>query len=323
MTPEQIHQLGLAEVARIRGEMDEVRAAAGFEGTHGEFVAFLRSEPRFYVDPEVYGEKASEIRQACRHGAAALLRPPAAPHLRRRADPGGPRKQCEWLPARQPETGVPGLVVYKPWMARQMPVFGPRGMGAARGVPGHHLQIALAQEMTDLPEFRRNDDITSYVEGWGLYAEKLGEDFGLYRDAYERFGRLSLEIWRACRLVVDTGMHVMGWSREQAVDCLRDNSALAPAEIEYEVDRYIAWPGQALAYKVGEQKILQLRRRASERLGARSTCAASTTCCSAPDRCRSRYWSGAWTPGLRRRSLSRGMVRGSSMHTRPLLLLSR
>ena len=269
MTPEQIHQLGLAEVARIRGEMDEVRAAAGFEGTHGEFVAFLRSEPRFYVDPEVYGEKASEIAKRADMALPRFFG--RLPRLTYGVVPipeGLESSANGYLPG-SPETGVPGLVVYKPWMARQMPVFGLPAWVLHEGVPGHHLQIALAQEMTDLPEFRRNDDITSYVEGWGLYAEKLGEDFGLYRDAYERFGRLSLEIWRACRLVVDTGMHVMGWSREQAVDCLRDNSALAPAEIEYEVDRYIAWPGQALAYKVGEQKILQLRRRASERLGAR------------------------------------------------------
>ena len=120
-----------------------------------------------------------------------------------------------------------------------------------------------------MPEFRRNDDITAYVEGWGLYPEKLGEDMGIYRDAYERFGRLSLEMWRACRLVVDTGIHWMNWSREQAATCLTDNSALASTEIEFELDRYIAWPGQALAYKIGEQKLIELRSRAEQRLGAR------------------------------------------------------
>jgi uncharacterized protein (DUF885 family) len=137
------------------------------------------------------------------------------------------------------------------------------------GVPGHHLQIALAQELEGEPEYRRNDDITAFVEGWGLYSEKLGEEMGIYRDPWERFGRLSLEMWRACRLVMDTGMHAMGWSRERASACLRENSALAEAEIDFELDRYIAWPGQALAYKVGEQTILRLRGEAESELGDR------------------------------------------------------
>ncbi|MFM7783387.1 MAG: DUF885 domain-containing protein, partial [Gammaproteobacteria bacterium] len=137
------------------------------------------------------------------------------------------------------------------------------------GTPGHHLQIALSQENSAAPEYRRNDDITAFVEGWGLYAEKLGEDMGIYRDPWERFGRLSLEMWRACRLVIDTGIHAMGWSRERAAACLRENSALPEAEIGFELDRYIAWPGQALAYKIGEQTILRLRREAEATLGPR------------------------------------------------------
>ena len=161
------------------------------------------------------------------------------------------------------------MVVYKPWMAKKMPTFGLPAWVLHEGVPGHHLQIALSQELADVPEFRRDADINAYTEGWGLYSEKLGEDMGIYRDPYEQFGRLSLEMWRACRLVIDTGMHVMGWSRQQAMACLEDNSALAATEIEFEVDRYIAWPAQALAYKIGEQKIIELRTRAERALGSR------------------------------------------------------
>ena len=268
MAPEQVHALGLAEVARIRAEMDQARVEAGFEGTHAEFLTHLRKEPRFYVDGATYGEKASEIAKRADMALPRFFG--RLPRLTYGVTPipkGLESSANGYLPG-SPEFGAPGLVVYKPWLAEKMPLFGLPAWVLHEGVPGHHLQIALAQELTDLPEFRRSDDVTAYVEGWGLYAEKLGEDMGIYRDPYERFGRLSLEIWRACRLVVDTGMHVMGWTREQAMACLQENSALAPAEIEFEVDRYIAWPGQALAYKIGELKILELRRRATERLGA-------------------------------------------------------
>jgi uncharacterized protein (DUF885 family) len=269
MTPEQVHALGLAEVARIRKEMDRVQAETGFQGSRAEFLAFLRSDPRFYVSASTYGEKACEIAKRADMALPRFFG--RLPRLTYGVTPipkGLESSSSGYLPG-SPERGTPGLVVYKPWLAEKMPVYGLPAWVLHEGVPGHHLQIALAQEMTDLPEFRRNDDITAYVEGWGLYSEKLGEDMSIYRDAYEQFGRLSLEMWRACRLVIDTGMHAMGWTRDQAVACLRDNSALAPAEIDYEVDRYIAWPGQALAYKVGELKLLELRKRATERLGAR------------------------------------------------------
>ena len=269
MTPQQVHELGLREVARIRAAMDEVRSAAGFAGSHAEFLAYLRSEQRFYVPAATYGEKASEIAKRADMALPRFFG--RLPRLTYGVTPipkGLESSANGYLPG-SPESGVPGLVVYKPWLAEQMPLFGLAAWVLHEGVPGHHLQIALAQELTELPEFRRADDITAYVEGWGLYAEKLGEDMGIYRDPYERFGRLSLEMWRACRLVIDTGMHVMGWRREQAMACLQENSALAPAEIAFEVDRYIAWPGQALAYKVGEQKILELRQRATQQLGTR------------------------------------------------------
>jgi uncharacterized protein (DUF885 family) len=268
MTPAEVHALGLTEVARIRAAMDKVIAEAGFSGSFAEFLAFLRSDPRFYVDATRYGEKASEIAKRADEAVARIVG-----HLPRltygvRPMPAGLESSSNGYLAGSPEQGIAGMVVYKPWMAQKMPTYGLPAWVLHEGVPGHHLQIAISQELTELPEFRRNDDITAYVEGWGLYSEKLGEDMGIYRDAYERFGRLSLEMWRACRLVIDTGMHAMGWSRDQAVACLRDNSALADTEIQFEVDRYIAWPGQALAYKVGEQRLLALRRRAEERLGA-------------------------------------------------------
>jgi uncharacterized protein (DUF885 family) len=269
MTPARIHALGLEEVARIRARMDEAIAATGFEGTFPAFLAAVRTDPRFYVDGTEYGEKCSEVAKR-----ADFLLPRyfgALPRLTYgvRPIPAGLESSANGYLPGSPEQGIAGMVVYKPWMAEKMPTFGIAAWVLHEGVPGHHLQIALGQERDDLPEFRRADDVTAYVEGWALYAERLGEEMGIYRDPYERFGRLSLEMWRACRLVIDTGMHVMGWSRERAMACLQQNSALAPAEIEFEVDRYIAWPGQALAYKVGELKIVELRDRASSRLGER------------------------------------------------------
>jgi uncharacterized protein (DUF885 family) len=267
MTPEEIHALGLKEVARIRAAMNQAIAETGFNGSFAEFLAFLRTDPRFYVNSTTYGEKASEV--AKRADAALPRYFGRLPRLTYgvRPIPAGLESSANGYLAGNPEQGVAGMVVYKPWMAEKMPTFGIAAWVLHEGVPGHHLQIALTQELKDIPEFRRADDITAYVEGWGLYAEKLGEDLGIYRDPYERFGRLSLEMWRACRLVMDTGMHAMGWTREQAAACLEDNSALAQTEIDFEVDRYIAWPAQALAYKIGEQKILELRRRAEQRLG--------------------------------------------------------
>lgn len=269
MTPEEIHALGEREVARIRARMDEVVASTGFRGSFAEFLQFLRNDRRFYVNADEYGEQAAEIAKR-----ADFLLPRYFDTLPRltygvRPMPAGLESSANGYLPGSPESGVAGMVVYKPWLAEKLPTFGLAAWVLHEGVPGHHLQIALSQELTGIPEFRRADDITAYVEGWGLYAEFLGEEMGIYRDAYEQFGRLSLEIWRACRLVIDTGLHVMGWTREQAKACLRENSALAPAEIDFEIERYIAWPGQALAYKVGEQKILALRARATEALGPR------------------------------------------------------
>jgi uncharacterized protein (DUF885 family) len=149
----------------------------------------------------------------------------------------------------------------------QRPLYELPALVAHEGVPGHHIQIALAEELRDVPEFRRLDDLTVFVEGWALYSERLAYDMGIYTTPYERFGQLSMEMWRACRLVIDTGIHLKGWTRDQGVACLKDNTALADKNIQNEVDRYISWPGQALAYKIGERKITELRERARAALG--------------------------------------------------------
>ncbi len=269
MTPAAIHALGESEVKRIRARMDQTIAQTGFKGTFQEFLASVRKDPRFYVGAAEYGEKCSEVAKRADFAMPKYFgKLPRLPYGVLPIPAGLESSANGYLPG-APEQGAAGMVVYKPWMAEKMPTFGIPAWVLHEGVPGHHHQISLSQELTDLPEFRRADDVTAYVEGWGLYSEYLGEEMGIYRDPYEQFGRLSLEIWRACRLVVDTGMHVMGWSRDRAMACLQENSALAPAEIEFEVDRYIAWPGQALAYKIGELKIIELRQRAATRLGVK------------------------------------------------------
>ncbi|MFM7274609.1 MAG: DUF885 domain-containing protein, partial [Gammaproteobacteria bacterium] len=243
LTPAEIHALGESEVQRIRSAMDRVIGGTGFEGGFAEFIRRARTDPRFYVDATRWGEKAAEV---AKRADAAL--PGFFGTLPRLSYGVGPipksleSSSAGYLPG-SPERGVAGMVVYKPWLSEKLPTFGIAAWVLHEGTPGHHLQIALSQENSAAPEYRRNDDITAFVEGWGLYAEKLGEDMGIYRDPWERFGRLSLEMWRACRLVIDTGIHAMGWSRERAAACLRENSALPEAEIGFELDRYIAWPG--------------------------------------------------------------------------------
>ncbi|MCX7052737.1 MAG: DUF885 domain-containing protein [Proteobacteria bacterium] len=220
MTPAEIHALGEREVKRIRARMDQTIAQTGFKGTFQEFLAAVRKDPRFYVGAAEYGEKCSEVAKR-----ADFAMPKYFGKLPRLSYgvlpmPAGLESSSNGYLPGTPEQGIAGMVVYKPWMAEKMPTFGIPAWVLHEGVPGHHHQISLSQELTDLPEFRRTDDVTAYVEGWGLYSEYLGEEMGIYRNPYEQFGRLSLEVWRACRLVIDTGMH--GHARDGLVARSRD-----------------------------------------------------------------------------------------------------
>jgi len=267
MKPDEVFAVGEREVARIHAEMQTVMRAAGFKGTLPQFIAMLRTEKRFYApDLPSYVEKASEIGKRI----DGLL-PGWFGRLPRltwtiRVKPPELEASSSGYDLGDPETGAAGAVVVGAHSYGE-PLFALPAWILHEGVPGHHLQIALGQERTDLPLFRRKDEPTAFVEGWALYSEQLGEEMGVYRDAYEHFGRLSFEMWRACRLEMDVGIHWKDWSREQAESCLRQNTALPETAVVRETQRYIAWPAQALAYKIGELKIIEERRRAEHALG--------------------------------------------------------
>jgi len=273
MTPEQIHQLGLSEVARIRGEMDGVMREAGWTGDFASFLHFLRTDPQFYATSrEDLLEKASEIAKRADDKLPMLFRE-SLPRLPYGVRPVPREIEEQYTTGRYNQgsmaLGVAGGYMVNTSRLDQRPLYELPALTVHEAAPGHHLQIAAQQELGDLPWFRRNADVTAFVEGWGLYSEFLGIEMGIYRTPYERFGKLSYEMWRACRLVADTGIHAKGWTIEQARACFRDNSALAPHNIETELQRYIGWPGQALAYKIGELKLKALRRKAEAALGER------------------------------------------------------
>ncbi|HEX7061843.1 MAG TPA: DUF885 domain-containing protein [Woeseiaceae bacterium] len=269
-TPEGIHALGLKEVARIRGEMDAIIDQVGFEGTFAEFINYLRTDPRFYADsPEDLLEKASRIAKKIDGQMPAFFK--TLPRLPYGIMPVPDDIAPNYTSGRY--WGAPiggrrgGWYMVNTYALDKRPLYTLPALTAHEAVPGHHQQIALSQELTGLPEFRRAFYPHAFGEGWGLYSEKLAIEFGIYETPYDDFGRLSYEMWRACRLVIDTGIHAMGWSREQARRYLAENSALSLHNVQTEIDRYISWPGQALAYKMGELKILELRERAKRELG--------------------------------------------------------
>jgi len=270
-SPEEVHQRGLAEVARIRAEMDEVIAETGFEGDFAEFINFLRTDPQFYAQSE--DELLMHASWIAKRADDAMPRFfGRLPRLSYGVRPVPAAMAPSYTTGRywpgNSETGVAGGYMVNTYDLSQRPLYNLPALTVHEAVPGHHHQISLAQEMEDVPEFRRDTYITAFGEGWGLYTENLAVDMGIYTTPYEHFGRLTYEMWRACRLVIDTGMHYFGWTREEAEACLLENSALAPHNVRTEVARYISWPGQALAYKSGELLMRDLRARAEEQLGA-------------------------------------------------------
>ena len=272
LTPAEIHAIGVREVERIHGEMLEVMRAVDWKQGLPEFLEFLRTDPRFYArTPEELLKDAAYIAKRMDGKLPSLFKVlPRQPYT---VEPVPADIAPKYTGGRYNGAPLDGHRAGTYWVNTYAldtrPLYNLEALTFHEAVPGHHLQIALQKELRDLPDFRRFVYVDAFGEGWGLYSEWLGIEAGFYQDPYSKFGRLSYEMWRACRLVVDTGIHAMGWSRERAIAFLAANTALSHHEIETETDRYIGWPGQALAYKMGEMKIRQLRREAETALGER------------------------------------------------------
>lgn len=270
LSPIEVHEIGKSEVDRIRGEMEDIIEETGFDGSFSEFLTFLRTSPEFYAEsPEDLLEKASRISKRL----DAILpryfgKLPRLPYGVEPVDPAiAPGFTTGRYSGGDAKSGTPGTYLVNTYRLDQRPLYQLPALSAHEAVPGHHLQIALAQELENVPRFRQSYYATAFGEGWGLYSEKIAGEAGIYQTPYERFGALSYEMWRACRLVADTGLHYYGWSRTEAETCFRENTALSELNIKTEVTRYIGWPGQALGYKIGEITIRELRAEAEAALG--------------------------------------------------------
>lgn len=265
----EIHRIGLEEVRRIKADMEAVIKEVGFAGDFQEFLHFLRTDSRFYAStPEELLKEASFIAKRMDAKLPSLFKTlPRQPYgVAPVPDHLAPKYTTGRYVGAAPGSTQPGYYWVNTYALESRPLYVLTALSLHEAVPGHHLQVALAQELEGVPDFRRYSYISAFGEGWGLYSEWLGIEAGLYDDPYEEFGRLTYEMWRACRLVVDTGIHAMGWSRQQALDYLADHTALSLHEVTTETDRYISWPAQALAYKLGELKIRELRKEAETAL---------------------------------------------------------
>ena len=270
--PDDVHQQGLAEVERIRGEMAKIKDEVAFEGSLDDFLEEMRSDRKFRFSSreELIGAAQAHLMRAKSQLPKLFGRLPKADCVMKEIEPFRAAASPVAYYNPPPEDGSrPAYYYINTYKPEERLKFTLEALSYHEAVPGHHLQGALDQENTSLPKFRRYGSYTAYVEGWALYTEKLGYEIDGYKGPYNRFGQLTFEMWRACRLVVDTGMHAKGWTRERAVEFMAKNTSLARVDIENEVDRYISWPGQALGYKIGELRILGLRAEAEKTLGAK------------------------------------------------------
>jgi uncharacterized protein (DUF885 family) len=270
LTPPQIHEIGLREVKRIRAEMDAIIESTGFKGSFAEFLQFLRTDPQFFHTTA--DGLMREYRDIAKRADPELVKlfgtMPRTPYgVIEVPDYAAPSQTTAYYQPGSLRAGRPGYFFANTYALETRPRWEMEALTLHEAVPGHHLQISIQQELEGLPWFRQNPSYTGFVEGWGLYSESLGEEMGFYEDPYAKFGQLTYEMWRAIRLVVDTGMHYLGWSRQQAIDFFMANAGKSEHDIVVEIDRYIVWPGQALAYKLGELKIKELRAFSEQALG--------------------------------------------------------
>jgi uncharacterized protein (DUF885 family) len=270
LTPKQIHSLGLREVKRIRKQMDEVIAESGFKGSFEQFTAFLRTDPQFYMTSaeSLLAGYRDIAKRADPELAKMFGKLPRMPYgVIPIPDYAAKSQTTAYYWGGSAKDGRPGYFYANTYALNTRPIWEMEALTLHEAMPGHHLQISLAQELPETHSLLQNLSYTGFVEGWGLYAESLGDEMGFYKDPYSKFGQLTYEMWRAVRLVVDTGMHLFGWERQKAIDFFASNTAKSMHDIEVEIDRYISWPAQALAYKIGELKFKELRARATEKLG--------------------------------------------------------